>query len=311
MAVPAPSSKALDLDAAYIDAVEKVYNPAEPRVPAGSGRPSGEWTRGLSVLGDLTAEAAEQLGNFALRLLGASLSEGAAAVAAFGLLFIPSPNRLSVEGEVDGLPGVSYAWNRDESTLHLTYESPEGIQNTFSAQLEDDVFRDKSGRIIAHILPGGSIAVDPAAVFPDVANDNEPRLCPLPGLDKPGERGRDYEDYVKSVVNSVDTTPRYWGFQLLNPGTGKLVYYDDCQHTTGMMVDAKGPEYANLLTFDAGRKSVQEQFLDESARQLAALGTRRLRWYFAEPAAADFARELFRAAGGGRDRIEIIDLPWP
>ncbi len=126
---------------------------------------------------------------------------------------------------MDGLPGVRYAWNRDESTLHLTYDSPDGGQNTFSAQLEDDVFRDKNGRIIARILPNGGIAVDPAAVFPDIANDNEPRLCPLPGLDKPGERGRDYEDYVKSVVNPADTTPRYWGFQLLDPGTGELVFY--------------------------------------------------------------------------------------
>ena len=303
--------KALGLDDAFVDAVDKVYNPAEPRVPAGSGRTSGQWTRGLSVLEDITAEAAQQLGRFALRLLSAGLSEGAAAAAAFGLLFIPSPDNLSVEGKVDGLPGVRYAWNRDESTLHLTSDSPDGGQNTFSAQLEDDVFRDKNGRIIARILPNGSIAVDPAAVFPDIANDNEPRLCPLPGLDKPGERGRDYEDYVKSVVNPVDTTPRYWGFQLLNPETGKLVYYDDCQHMTGMMVDAKGPEYANLLAFDAGRESVEQEFLDESARQLSALGGRQLRWYFAEPAAAEFARELFRTKDEGRERIEIVDLPWP
>jgi len=116
---------------------------------------------------------------------------------------------------------------------------------------------------------------------------------------------------VKSVVNPVDTTPRYWGFQLLNPETGKFVYYDDCQHTTGMMVDAKGPGYARLLTFDAGRRSVRDEFLYESSRQLAALGNRQLRWYFAEPAAAAFARQLFATSDGGRDRIEIVDLPWP
>ena len=42
----------LDLDAAFIDALEKRYNPAEPRVPVGSGRISGEWTRlllGLAI----------------------------------------------------------------------------------------------------------------------------------------------------------------------------------------------------------------------------------------------------------------------
>lgn len=35
---------ALDLDPASLDEFEKFYNPDEPRVPAGSGRPSGEWT---------------------------------------------------------------------------------------------------------------------------------------------------------------------------------------------------------------------------------------------------------------------------
>ncbi len=106
----------------------------------------------LSVLGDLSAEAGEQLESFALRLLGASLSEGAAAAAAFGLLFIPSPNEISVEGAVADLPGVSYAWNRDESTLHLTYDNPDGGRSTFSAQLEDDVFRDERGQIIGRVL---------------------------------------------------------------------------------------------------------------------------------------------------------------
>ena len=33
------------LRATYIDAVEKFFNPDQPRVPAGSGRTSGEWTR--------------------------------------------------------------------------------------------------------------------------------------------------------------------------------------------------------------------------------------------------------------------------
>ena len=155
------------------------------------------------------------------------------------------------------------------------------------------------------------IAIDPATVFPDVANDNEPRLCPTPGLDKPGESGRNYADYVKSIVNPADTTPRYWGFQLANPGTGALVYYDDCQHTTGMMVEAKGPGYAGLLSFGKVKDFVAVEFLDQSARQLAALGTRQLRWYFAEPAAAEFARELFRNSGGGRDRIDIKFQPWP
>jgi hypothetical protein len=244
--------QALKISNSDMDAVEKAYNPAEPRVPAGSGRTSGEWTDGESTgeddapsettaggasqgssglalpassfLGELNAAQAAELGIYALRALG---SVGAAA-AAFGLLFIPSANDLHVEGEVPEIPGLRYSWNRDEALLHLNYVDATGQTTNFTAQLEDDVFRDESGNVVARILPCGNIVVDKASVFPDSANDNEPRLCPMPGLDKPGERGRDYEDYVKSVVNPIDTTPRYWGFQLVNPTTGGLVYYDDC-----------------------------------------------------------------------------------
>ena len=54
-------------------------------VPAGSGSTSGQWTRGLSLLGDLSAAAAEYLEEFALSLGGAA--------AAFGLLFISVAKR--------------------------------------------------------------------------------------------------------------------------------------------------------------------------------------------------------------------------
>jgi hypothetical protein len=305
--------KALNLDAAHIEAIEKAYNPAEQRVPAGSGRTSGQWTRVLSVLSDLTAEAAEKLSSFALRLLSAGLSEGAGAAAAVGLLFIPSPNDLTVKGEVDGLPGVSYAWNRDESTLHLTYNNPNGGQSTLSAQLEDDVFRDERGQIIGRVLPDGTIAIDTAAVSADLAQDDQPKLCPAPDPDRPGgsERGRDYEDYVKSIVNPDNPTPRGWGYQLPNPeNKGNPVYYDDCQHSTGMMVEAKG-NYAGVLSFEPSRSNNSEDWLAQSAAQLAASGGRPIRWYFAEPETEAFAKELFKSAGGGRDRIETQVLPWP
>ena len=77
-----------------------------------------------------------------------------------------------------------------------------------------------------------------------------------------------------------------------------------------MMVDAKGPEYANLISFPKGEKSVTDEFLDRSLRQVQAAGDRPIRWYFAEPAAAEFARELFRNDEQGRGRIEIEVLPW-
>jgi hypothetical protein len=144
---------ALCLSPAYIAAVEKFFNPDEPRVPAGSGRTSGEWTdneeiggndaaragtigqkeQGSSVpgraplpaagfLGELNAAQAAELGTYALRVL----TPVGVAAAVFGLLFIPYPNNLRVEGEVPEIPGLRYSWNRDESLLHLTYDGPMG-----------------------------------------------------------------------------------------------------------------------------------------------------------------------------------------
>jgi hypothetical protein len=62
--------QALGLEGSYIEIVEKLYNPLEPRVPPGNGIFSGRWTKILSSLGDLTGAQAEQLGLWATRLLG-------------------------------------------------------------------------------------------------------------------------------------------------------------------------------------------------------------------------------------------------
>jgi hypothetical protein len=298
---------ALALDPAYIDAVEKLYNEAEPRVPPGSGRASGEWTRGGSFLADLTAEAAKALGRFALGLLPPPVR---AAVAVFGILLIPSPNKIRVEGDVPDLPGLKYSWNRDETQIHFTYDNGSGQPQTFSAQLEDDVFRDDKGRVVGRVLPGGIVAIDTSAISPDLANEDEPKLCPAPDKDRGGsERGRDYEDYVKSVVNPNNPTPRGMGYQLPNPEeNGKLVYYDDCQQQTGIMVEAKG-DYAGVLAFQ--REKLSKEWLNQSGRQVAAAGGRPIRWYFAEAETAEFAKKLFAENRGGREKIEIIVLPWP
>jgi len=218
--------EALALDPIFIDQVEKLYDPAQPRVPPGSGRTSGQWTKVSSFLADLTTEAAKQLGRFAAALLA---PEAAEAAVVFGVLVIPSPNKIRVEGNVQDLPGLHYAWNRDETVIHFTYDSGDGKQRTFTAQLEDDVFRDEHGHVVGRVLPDGTIAFDTAAISPDLVDDDEPKLCPAPGKDRSGsERGRDYEDYVKKFVNPENPTPRGMGYQLANPdNNGELVYYDE------------------------------------------------------------------------------------
>jgi hypothetical protein len=302
--------RALGFDETYLEAVEKLYNPLEPRVPAGNGILSGRWTAIGSFLAELTATQLARLGAWGLVQLGVA----AGAVAVAGVLVFPSPNRIRVEGDIKGLPGGRYWWNRDEAQLQLTCETADGEQRTFTAWRHEDKVVDQNGRVVGRVLADDTIFIDAAAVSPDLVKSDEPRLCPAPGPDKPGgEKGRAYEDFVKRVVNPPPyTTPTGIGFQLANPQAGgKLIYYDDCQHTTGMMVEAKGPGYAKLLTYGWGEDSLSEEWLDQSDRQLAAAGSRRVRWYFAEPEAAEFARVLFRTAEGGRERIEIVVLPFP
>jgi hypothetical protein len=77
------------------------------------------------------------------------------------------------------------------------------------------------------------------------------------------------------------------------------------------MVDAKGPEYAWLLTQTGVSISVAQRLLAQSTDQLAAAGTRQVRWYFAEAEAAQMVRDLFVKSDEGRELIDIRVLPWP
>jgi hypothetical protein len=157
----------LGLDGSYVEAVEKLYNPLEPRVPAGNGIFSGRWTKSLSFLAELTAAQATALGTYALRLFGPA----GAAAAAFGLIFIPSRNRIRVEGEIKGLPGGRYSWNRDEVQLHLTYETADGEQQTFTAQLKGQEFLGPQGQVVGRVLPQDNVTIETDALPGRPAND--------------------------------------------------------------------------------------------------------------------------------------------
>jgi hypothetical protein len=126
--------RALGFDETYLEAVEKLYNPLEPRVPAGNGILSGRWTAIGSFLAELTATQLARLGAWGLVQLGVA----AGAVAVAGVLVFPSPNRIRVEGDIKGLPGGRYWWNRDEAQLQLTCETADGEQRTFTAWRHED-----------------------------------------------------------------------------------------------------------------------------------------------------------------------------
>lgn len=327
--------KGLKLDASYIDALEKEYNPAEPRVPPGSGKPSGEWTRGGEVakppapsfappprigapgaaswLGQVGRSAAIALGRFALPLI----TEAGGAVAAFWLLFIPSPNDIHVEGEVEGIPGLHYAFNRDEAVVQFTYDAPDGTRRTFTAWREGDVIRDINKRTIGRVLPGDTIAFDLVAIAPDLVKQNEPKLCPEPPVEdragsdqgKPYEenRARQYEDYIKKFINDPPT-PSGLVYELPKKD-GEPITYDDCQRNSGILIEIKGPGHAKLLQNPICRESVEKKFLKQAEGQVEASGGQPIIWIFAEPEAAKCARKLF-AGRPELKRIIIIEKRW-
>jgi hypothetical protein len=79
----------------------------------------------------------------------------------------------------------------------------------------------------------------------------EPKLCPEREPDTPqgaSDRARAYEALIHNLVNPQNPLPQGFGVSLLNPFSGKNVFIDDCIQTSGVMVDAKGPGYADLLS---------------------------------------------------------------
>ena len=82
------------------------FNPSQPRLPAGSGRSSGQWARAAGAVagaaGSFLAGASPRIVS-ALAAFGSRLS---VATAVFGALFIPTPNSGGItEGDLPGAPG--------------------------------------------------------------------------------------------------------------------------------------------------------------------------------------------------------------
>jgi hypothetical protein len=94
---------------------------------------------------------------------------------------------------------------------------------------------------------------------------------------------------------------------LVNPITGNIVHFDDCQLTTGIMIDAKGTGYADLLRYAGPQQGIDAWFLNEATRQTQAAGSRPVEWYFAEQLTADHVRALFTL---NRIPISVIYIPW-
>ena len=195
---PAALMKAQGFDPAPLALLK--YSPEQPRVPAGSGRESGQWTSGDSAAVSApsaagvpaslpsAAAAGEGAGTLAADLFAgaspkflAGLAELGAIIggagAVLGAIFIPSPNHaLTSEGAVPGDPGLHYAIDHDEGTLRLSRQDSTGAELGVVVQLgPDGVLREiATGTPIARAI-GGSIVFDTATLASVTAREESSR----------------------------------------------------------------------------------------------------------------------------------------
>lgn len=153
------------------------YDPNQPRIPAGSGRQSGEWGSGGSaptstgaahtgsasvtitplptegkgseaLVGAAGARAGVDaiLGEIALaarEALGAFALRFTIPTAVLGALIIPSPDEgISAQGTLPEHPDVSYRLDRPQGTLVLSTKAADGSDITIHAQNRDGIFVD-------------------------------------------------------------------------------------------------------------------------------------------------------------------------
>lgn len=268
---------------------------------------------------DLGAMSAEALGGLAAFMGG--LAEGGAlgagvtaagAVAALGVVFIPSAGPKGQWIHVGGPGDVSYFHNPDETAIQFKYTTLDGVRQTFTASPgPDGDYRGPNGRTIARLAKAaGKVGLIVSAAALTAADSDQPKLCPAPVKDRPGgARGRAYEDFGKAFFNLGNPTPHGMAYAFFNPDSGKMVIIDDCQQKTGMLGEYKGPGYAKHFRKQNGVwDGMRAGLLKQAQRQLDVAGNRPLVWFFAEKAAADAVRAMFREKYQGR--IRVIWLPW-
>lgn len=346
---PSALMKALGFDGAASDLTK--YDPNQPRVPAGSGRQSGEWTSGSSgspetahatpasvtITSVIAAVgAASEPGTFAEGLFTAAPgSEFLAGIATLGSIvgtaavlggiFVPSPNSVTSEGAVPGDPDLRYSLDNDEGVLRFLHQTDAGEEVAAVARLGRDgiFFEVETGIPIARDI-GGSLVFDAASLATEPedtrtqanvgagasteADTNGPQLCPDPGPDAPhgaSAQAIAYQAYISFLNNPDRPLPPGLAVSLIDPTTGKRVVYDDCRESDGTMIEAKGPGYARLLQYSYFYDDIlPARWITQAERQAAASGWRDVDWFFAEPEAADRAREIF----SDYEQVQNIDV---
>ena len=272
-----------------------------------------------SFLGGISADALAGLTEFA--------SKFTAPTAFFGAIFIPSPNGgTRSAGTLPGASSINYSVDHDTGALDLSSVDADGRTTTIRAQLRDGTYVDVSTGTPLGLDLDGTLYIDhdaatkalegadgqpPASAdSPTRSKNDEPKLCPDPSLDKPGAMNRadsvEYAQYVRGTIINPQRQPPLepeMAFALFSPVAGMLVNFDDCQDSTGMMVEIKG-NYAWMFRSKRLTENITEEFLWQAEREVSANDLRNaqtgldtpVEWHFREKRVADFAWNLFENA---------------
>ncbi len=314
------------------------YDPDQPRVPAGSGRASGQWGAvspreallGLPAAGSADGSFLADAAPGVVQALARFAAHFSVPTAVLGALFIPTPNSGGVtQGTLPDAPDIRFRRDGPAGTLRLATTLADGSEHVALAQNQRGVYVDVQtkeplGRDFGEQLYLDLAAVQ-AALAPrergrPAAQSEEPQLCPAPTKDTghgSSERAKSYEDDVHQRVNPLLPLPRGFGVKLPDPGTGQIVFFDDCFRYAGDLVDrdmkagdlveAKGPRKEYLYPQTWSRALDEDVAQAKKQARIAKARGVGLKWYYAEQGAADVARQRFHDEGLGD--IVIATMP--
>jgi hypothetical protein len=247
------------------------------------------------------------------RLLGLAEATppGAVVVAALGMLWIITYLFSNDDGASVTIDGVRYGLGLGTDGRSIVITSPNGKEIPIP-QAPDGKVKDAAGQVIGEIRNGLLVITDPAL-------RERGNACPPAKKDRGGSRSLMsllYEAFIHLLVNRPPTDlgkgvplPTPWADLMKNLRRWLTVMFDDCQRETGIMIEAKGLGYAKRLRDDT--QGTLDKWAGQAGNQNSAarLEGRRVIWFFAEEAAANAARKLFKLKE--YNNITVIYMPLP
>jgi hypothetical protein len=274
-----------------------------------------------SILGELSPALLEGLGDLAATF--------AAPVAFLGMYFFPFGRSAVASGTLPDHPDINYHYDSDTGHFSLYTDDHQvlftgvaGGDGLIRTEQGDVVGRrvdgsvivntDELGRVLAAQTDDADSETAAVAIAQAQAKTDDPKLCPDPEPDVPGNkspRSIAYQQFINTFVNPEHPIPPGFSVYYFNPVGEKYVSLDDCDQDDGDPVEAKGYGFAKMLNNSIVEPFLAMRFLKQANNQVDATQGLNLRWYVAEPETASYLRKLFSTPK--LSKIQIINLPAP